>query len=792
MDYRNLNIKFALEGLNVASPPELLNPGQLTRALNLRPSVEGVIEARPLQGTFNFTQPILNGYTSPYPSNWSTGPTRLIKYVGNVTVGGASVAGYIVLHDDLPLPLGKSDSGYRTFVNGGIVRKREAYSTYSALDPTGLSVVRTNAANGIDIILLDGSWYIPLKDFNFDSPPATSSINTGYTTLTTVPTFTAKRLGIPKPANAPTLAAQGTGLTGTYYYRVSGYDSTTGFQGPPSAISAGLALSNQGCRVTFTDTNTYGNFDYFRVWRMGGTITSWRLVGSVASTNAGSSIYLDDTTTDANAALAELLDSSSVEVFNTITTTGATSTGQKFLYAFGPFVGKYVFWVGDPVRKNYIYWNKLTDLSRHDPSYDVNAVSDPAEVLINGFVFGNSPYVLSGKKLYALDFAGADAQPAFEPREVPIGIGLAGRYSFAVAPNMVFICSKDGIYITDCQPGAPVNIVEKTLRPIFRGEDSGALEAIDYSRADEIRMAATNKELHFLYRGKTTGKMFHLVYEVEGAKWFQWTTDTTGSVYPNEAVSWNQLLLGDVHSQNVRSFDDSVLLDDESCSVNFRSGAADIGAPLTHKEWGVLILDFDPNSVNITITPYYNSEEVAGTALNTNTEGDDDGRRVTSFSLGDYYARSLSLDLSWTEEPNRHPRFYQALILYREDEEDIKHWEHPPQALGQEGPYHVKDSYWGIRSTAAVTLKVNVDGHEDIYPDALASTGGLRKKLYLELLPRLGNVWGFTLESSAPFRFYGEDTLLRAKGWQKGSSYQVLNPFSQAGYASFLRKGGGT
>ena len=793
-DYRNLVAKFVIGGINVANAPEAVMPGQLTRGLNLRPNVEGVVEARKPTGAIRVTQETLNGHAYVYPTGWSTGPLRLIRYIGDITVDSDSdVPGYLSVHSSSPLPVGYPDSTYRTFINGAVVRKQTGYSTYAVLDPTGLSVVRCHAPNGMHIILIDGQWYLKLKDLNTDSPHTTQALNTGYYSLTAVPTFNAKRLGIPKPAAAPTLATNGTGLTGTYYYRVSGYDSTTGFQGPPSAISSSIALTNQGTRVTWTDTNTYGNFDYFRVWRLGGALpNTWRLLGTTASTNSAGSITYDDNATDASVALNEALDTDAVEVFSTITTAGATSAGQKFNYAFGPYVGKYVFWVGDPVRKNYIYWNKLTDLSRHDPSYDVNAVSDPGEVLLNGFIFGNNPYVFSDKRLYALDFAGPDAQPAFAPREVPIGIGPVGRYAFAVAPNIVFFCSKDGIYITDCQATTPINITDEALKPLFRGEARQDLEAVDYSQADSIRMEATNKELHFFYKGKTTGATFHLVYDVQGKRWLQWTKNGFGFAYANEGVAWQQLLLGDYNSQTIHVFDDTYDTLDESYSVQFRSGSIDAGAPLSHKEWGVLILDYDPNTANITIIPHYNSEEDTGDTITTGTAGDSAGRRVDSFSLGDYYARSMGLEFSWTSEPTVQPKLYQALILYREDEEDTIHWEHPPQSLGQGGLYHMKDSYWGLRTNAPVTLTVTIDGREDIYQDAFENTLGVRKKLYHEFLPRVGNVWGFKLESDEPFRIYGEDTVLFAKPWQTENSYQALTPFSQAGYAAYLRKGGGT
>jgi hypothetical protein len=375
---------------------------------------------------------------------------------------------------------------------------------------------------------------------------------------------------------------------------------------------------------------------------------------------------------------------------------------------------------------------------------------------------------------------------------VPIGIGAAGTYAFAVAPNAVYLCSKDGIYITDCQPGTPINITDDTLKPLFRGEARGALEAVDYNQADSIRMAATNKELHFIYPGKTTGAMQHLVFDVQGQRWLQWGTADIGVVYPNEATTWVQLLMGKVDTQYIRSFDDVFATGDEEYTAEFRSGAIDLGAPLTNKEFGVLLLDFDPQTANITFTPYYNSELITGTPQFTDTAGDSAGRRVKAFDLDDIYAKNVSFDFTWEETPNVHPRLYQALLLYREDEEDIQHFEHPPQSLGQGGIYHLKDSHWGIRSNATIDLTVTVDGHEDFYPAALPNTNGVRSKVYFEFLARLGTVWGFKLDSSAPFRMYGEDTVLFAKPWQTDNAYQALTPFSQVGYAAFLRKGGGT
>jgi hypothetical protein len=796
-DYRNFTLQFHLGGINVAVPPEAIGPGQHRIGLNLRPNTEGVIEGRSPTAAMRMIQSTINGRTFLYPSQWSTGPLREIRYIGTIKVDGVDAAGYLSTHAATPLPEGFADSTIRVFVNGVPVLKRTGYATTAVLTTTGVSIIRGNAPNGVPVIMVDGQWYLILNTLDNLSPHASADIDTGYVSLTTAPRFIAKRLGIPKPAAAPTLAALnvGGGLNGDYYYRTSGYDSTTGFQGPPSAASAVITISggDDAGRVTLTDTNTYGNFTHHRVWRLGGTLlNTWRLVGSVASTNSGGSITFDDTSTDAAIALAEALDIDSVEIFTSIDAAGATAPGQKFVHAFGPFIGNYVFWVGDSKRKNYVYWNRLSDLARHDPSDDVNAVSDPGEELLNGFVFGNNPYVFSNKRFYALDFLGQDARPAFTTREIPIGIGIAGRYAFAVAPNLVFICSKDGIYTTNAQSDKPLDITSDRLKPIFRGESVGGLEPVDYLNPDAIRLAASNKELHFFYKGKITGATFHLVFDIDQDRWFQWSTNRFGISYPNEGVAWNQFFLGHYNSQQISTFDDVFESEDESYTARFRSGSLDAGAPLTHKEWGVFMLDYDPAGADITITPFYDSELVTGDSQTTVTQGDHGGRRTSTFSLEDFYAKNISLQFEWQEEPTVHPVLYQAVLLYREDEEAVVHWEHPPQSLGQAGLYHIKDAYWGVRSTAPITLRIFVDGEEDIYENIIPDTDGEREKVYVELTPRVGKIWGFQLDSTEPFRFYGEDTVLFAKPWQTESGYQGLTPFSQAGYAAFLRKGGGT
>ena len=58
--------------------------------------------------------------------------------------------------------------------------------------------------------------------------------------------------------------------------------------------------------------------------------------------------------------------------------------------------------------------------------------------------------------------------------------------------------------------------------------------------------------------------------------------------------------------------------------------------------------------------------------------------------------------------------------------------------------------------------------------------------------PVKGKMFGYKLESTADFRFYGEDTQLNVKSWNTKLGYETIYPFLAVGQATFLRKNAGT
>jgi hypothetical protein len=693
---------------------------------------------------------------------------------------------------------------------------------------------------------LDGRYWIPLRDLNLAWPSIKESnyrVGDSAYSVTNIPLFLAYNIGITKPA-VPTGLGQAAGaLTGTYYWRATYQNAVTGFESPAGTATAAQTLANDKVTVTVA-RSTDPQVDTIRWWRKGGTLTTWRLVNTDSYNICQGSAALSfvDNQLDATIAVNEELDTDLSLPYQSVTKAGTTVRVHP-TQSFGPFNERYVFSVGDPVRKGYVYWNKAGDLGRYNSTDNVNAISDPADVLQNGFIYASLPYVFSKFQLYALDFNGANAIPEFTPRKLSIGHGMVGKWAFTVGSNVVYFMDRDGIYATNCQPSSAISLTENSLKPIFQGAggsasgatypDSatfGGLEAIDWDNVDSIRMTANSKELHVFYIGATSGNYQHIVYDIERNAWVEWQTGVNnanqfvcGDV--DEGASSSSIILGPSYSPVPRVVDDaqpaSGTVTDitylvESFDVVARSGAIDHGIPLTYKEYGNIQLDVNLDlAPKMYVTPYYNAEETVGTTITVKKNPGETSREAHAESLSDTYGRSASFEFRWTEEIldqgggtyyRCHPILYQGNLLFRDDEEDVTHWEMPPSSFGNDGYFHLKDGWFTIRTLddanreKDLILTVIVDNTTtDTY--TLTKTDGEKLKRYVEFKPRRGRVFQFKIDSQspddpdytpAPFRFYGEESTLRGKPWIVGASYEKFSPFGPVGYAQYRRTEGGT
>jgi len=98
-------------------------------------------------------------------------------------------------------------------------------------------------------------------------------------------------LGIAEPLAAPTVAVNPAGaLTGVYTYVYTYYNSVKGIESQPSEVSTEITVSSQGIDLTGLPASLDPQVDQKRIYRVGGDITAFSLVDTIANSDTS---YLD-------------------------------------------------------------------------------------------------------------------------------------------------------------------------------------------------------------------------------------------------------------------------------------------------------------------------------------------------------------------------------------------------------------------------------------------------------------------------------------------------------------------
>ena len=633
--------------------------------------------------------------------------------------------------------------------------------------------------------------------------------------------------------------------TNAYRWVYTYYNSRTGSESNPSdEMSVEVAEikpttynnnntvkdPGQAVKITGFTTPTDPQIDRLRIYRLGGTLNEYILEQEVPWDTVEFTSYESDIAIASNPILsfendvpfttlipsdeAEDVPGQYVEEDDEFGITRPTSLFETPMgRAWGPFVGSYIFACGDPYRPSVCYW---TNYGRPDGASDLNEVQVTSTVtpLQNGFIFGGNPFVFTKDKLYALDWSGPFATPAFVPRETPIGMGLSAPEALAVGTHGVFFLSKDGIYVTDGQTYAK-SITEDSLKPIFLGQQVGVgdplhddvyLEPFNWDEdwLSECYLMVAAQELHFLY-WDTELQRIHLVYDILQDRWQKFRPSNAkyaAYVYGDVNQSKYTVLMA-LNDGFVYEISEDLEEGDQTSSEDFyaevpfacevRTSAGDLGKPLIEKEFGVAQLDVDAFQKQIDWKPLYNAETQTGTPLRIGPDTTN-GRRTYTFSLEDYYAKNISYDFTWEGKAI----LYQKTTLARMDEEKIVHWEHPETSMDIPGWKHIRDVYLGVKAASQCVFTVRVDGVDYNYVIPSTLTDDM-EKIYIPLHPVKGKVFRFFLNAvsdeiedvftfiesdydpeehqydAEPFRLYAEDTYLFVKKWHTGNTYGKWN-----------------
>lgn len=566
-------------------------------------------------------------------------------------------------------------------------------------------------------------------------------------------------------ATAGNLDSSVAGAT-VYDWRFIYYSTASGAKSNPSPTANGVAVVGKKGSIALT-ASTDPQVDQIRVFRRGGANggTTWRFSFSTPNITA----TLEDNNADSTIALNEALELDNDVPFTSVDSGGNTLLEVPLPYISDPFLGKYLLACGDVNRPGYVYWTNPGTPDQHSPGNNLQ-VTSPLEPLVGVFIYSTQPFVWSRDNLYFLDFGGPNAIPTFTSRLTPCGAGIVGPNAYAVS-DLIYFVSPDGIYFTNGQNPAE-SITENSLRPLFHGLSVADFLPIDFSKADSIGLECAGETLHFTYKdtGGTLRKLeWHKIYR----RWKSSSSQamTVVSTYEDENQARRRIFFGaadgKIYEQDFAATQDGT----SSILVNVRTGSHDFGSPQTLKEFGNIIVDCDPQGGTISLTPYLDAET---RALSTQTITGS-GRQKVPLSLGDAFGYSLATNWSWTGPG----KIFQFDILYRVDEEAIKHWEFPPTTHGMSGWQQARDAYITLRSGANVTLTVEVDGVTYTY--TVPSTGGFKLKQYVQLRPVRGKIFRYSLDSTSAFRIYGDECEIRVKPWNMGLGYKLVSPFSRSG-----------
>jgi len=413
-DYNKLNIRFSDFGLNVAHDPMSLSFGKYAVLTNTETLIEGQLTSR--KGLAHLSSAAVSGGTVINKVRRLNDSVRgLSAYIARTSTKlDATVDGSAHATTVSPFNWASNSGGFLT--------------TGMSSSAGNIIIDRTSKSNQVWAYVGD----------------TTKMVKVGINSSST---FDVKNIGIARPTGPPTFAqTTGGSLTTleTYYYRYTLYDNNTGVESLFNSTEASaitLTGANNKLNVTVPTETVDSAVTHARIYRKGGSLSEWKLLGSIAYT--GTTVTYNDTASDISIASALGLDEASNKPFTCTNSSGTDVAATPLPYLFGPVNG-YVLACGPPNNTGYVYWTNKFNPDSQDPDNRVE-VTSPQDPLMNGFVYDGKAYVFSKEGLYNLVLGLGNS--TWTPFKTSCGHGLIAPHAFCVGPEIYFL-AKDGIYAT--------------------------------------------------------------------------------------------------------------------------------------------------------------------------------------------------------------------------------------------------------------------------------------------------------------------------------------------------------
>jgi hypothetical protein len=325
-------------------------------------------------------------------------------------------------------------------------------------------------------------------------------------------TFTG--LGQAPPA-APTLAAQGSGLTdSTYIVVYTFYSSTTGFESNQSADSAPIATTTDGIRVTMATTATNATIDYKRVYLKDVTGDSdYLFVAEVALATATYDVAANPTSA----------------VTPPTKHAPPISGGGKFVVKFGTRLA----YAGNSTFKNDVFISEENLPDAFDNTSTEKTFACPSDGPITGLACGlydesvQDPYLVvfkrSSTNIYS-EIGGVVRLVELNDR-----IGCVNHETISIKNGDVYFLSRDGWRVISNgklikdQSSQALTLGGGDIDDIFKSPGYVyELNQSQYYNFHSIYYSKHDQYINFVAEGSNTGLLKAYVYAFEAQGFFPW------------------------------------------------------------------------------------------------------------------------------------------------------------------------------------------------------------------------------------------------------------------------------
>lgn len=431
----------------------------------------------------------------------------------------------------------------------------------------------------------------------------------------------------------------------------------------------------------------------------------------------------------------------------------------------------------------FYYTHRLSETTRIENWEDV---TNPSEPLMNGTQWNERCFMWSSEQQFQLLHTGDPERP-FRHEQIPGGRGLFARWALTrfnqKAPFMAFL-SKDGIYRSE--GGVAESLTDRDLYPLFPhegqlGSDTNGFVApnIVSAQAANLRLEFSDDVLYFDYVDTSADRQT-LIYIPDLDGW--WADSYTPGVvfhYGEEGDGVHAILAGGAdattaHLYQLTGNDDGGTA--IACQVRFPS--LHQGYPRENKRYGDVMVDLDPASVTVTLTPGTNQHSTTYTATTSAAAS----RTQVAATLGTAWqtARDISLDAAWSVNSSSHPVLYIWEPRWTLEPAAVSAFAWETSTATTFGMPNFK--HFGLYrithvSTVDLTLTVTVDGVAQT-GITIANGSGAYTTTVGRFPVYKGKLFHVRLSSTTEFRLDGRDTYIQVKEWGSPNAYQPLKVFS--------------